>query len=960
VTPHPSGLPIEDELVGPLGALWGKSDADGCVNLLLQHLLDTAAVAELIWDRYLSPSLRVRVDSATDGCGRSFLAWICGLHDVGKATPAFQVKVPELAERVRQAGLGMQHLGPDTRRWRHEKASGRILLDVLLDEGWSLSHVQWVWPLVAGHHGVFPSGAELKRSDRFHGEGEQWRAVQAELVRLVTLALGYPDITAAQPKGRPTRSDQLLISGLVVMADWIASDVRHFGGVDRLDNVGLDTARDRARAAWSSLGLAGGWRENLAVPAGDLIADRFGVAARPSQALVTDVARSMTAPGLVVVEAPMGEGKTEAALAAVEVLAARFGADGVFVGMPTQATSDPMFTRVRAWVERTGVPLQVALLHGKRRFNPEWDELTRAAEAAHDAARQAHGPLDEYGCVDSYASSHFRNVDAGEGDSLSGGAGAPGEWFLGPKRGLLTPIVVGTIDQLLYAATRTRHVMVRYAGLAGKVVVLDEVHAADVYMQQFLNEALRWLGLGNVPVVLLSATLPARQRDAMVSSYLQGALQAADTAEPDLRGDGYPRVTAVWAENGQARAKVATTQSWRSGARVAVEVLPEDPDDETGVAAFVVRELAEGGCALVIRNTVRRAQQTYLALREELADDVVLLHARLSTGHRAQRAEQLLAELGPPDGKLTRPRRRVVVATQVAEQSFDIDADLLITDLAPIDLLLQRAGRLHRHTRAAHARPPRLRTPRIVVTGLRLLGAEPPWIHPRSCDVYPRLHLLRTAALVSAAEVNGGWMLPDDIPALVTAVYEGTREVPQSWAAEEAAAFEHWRREEDSLRHAAEPFLLVRRDDFAGATLEGLNGRHTAGARSEEELRAVVRHGPETVEVVLIRQDERGYHTLDGGVRLGLRGEAASDHINEVLSGTVRLTSRLTPGANTLSALPEWKGRPWLQYCKVVVLDDDGMGQVGEHAIRYDPELGLVDEVSASGTPRGGHRAGTT
>jgi CRISPR-associated endonuclease/helicase Cas3 len=207
-------------------------------------------------------------------------------------------------------------------------------------------------------------------------------------------------------------------------------------------------------------------------------------------------AARMPRPGLMIIEAPMGEGKTKAALLAAEILAARFGMDGVFVGMPTQATCDPMFSIVRRWLAGLDTTLadQVALLHGKRRFNSEWQQLLTGNDNP-DSVYRSVGE-DEFGLADPYL--------ADDCDACSTGRpqrSAPAEWFLGSKRGLLAPFAVGTIDQLLIAATRTKHVMLRMAGLAGKVVVLDEVHAADIYMSQFLEEGLRWLAQAGVPVV---------------------------------------------------------------------------------------------------------------------------------------------------------------------------------------------------------------------------------------------------------------------------------------------------------------------------------------------------------------------------------------------------------------------------------------------------------------------------
>ncbi|WP_217998454.1 CRISPR-associated helicase Cas3' [Actinomadura rubrobrunea] len=962
-----TGVPQEafvgDEPVGltPLGVLWGKSagKAGGHTNLLLQHLLDTAAVAELIWDHYLATWVRqVLDDVAGDGVGRRFFAWICGVHDFGKACPAFQHLDAAGAALVRRAGLVWDERVVARHRWRHDRAGGLLIREHLAAARWSDLNIDWVWPLVAGHHGLFPTLGEVTKPDRrargrLSGRTPGWRKAQSELLSAFTTALGYDDVAAAEPKLVPNRAVQLQLSGFVVMSDWIASDQAHFVGVDSLARVSMDGARERAGLAWKRLGLRGGWGE-LPPPGRDAFRQRFGDDPRQAQAMVVDIAARMDAPGLVVVEAPMGEGKTKAALLAAEVLAARWGMDGVFVGMPTQATCDPMFTAVRSWVEAIDPSLasQVALLHGKRMFNRHWRDLLEDDDPCPDD-RFTGVEEDEYGLEDPYG------VASGSTDPQTvPERRAPAEWFLGAKRGLLSPFVVGTIDQLLFAATRTKHVMLRMAGLAGKVVLLDEVHAADVYMSQFLAEGLRWLGQAGVPVVLLSATLPPAQRRELLAAYLSGAASYEDVDALDVgmvpEPDGYPSVTAVWWAGSAVGHAVQSSRSWRPDLQVAVEVLPERPGGSTDdpdapspgdeqVVALLRERLADGGCALVIRNTVARAQRTFGALRTVFGDEVRLLHGRLCATDRADRTEECLSLLGPPTSEGPgRPHRLILVATQIAEQSFDVDADLLITDLAPMDLMLQRIGRTHRH--AGVRRPERVSEPRVVVTGFAPGDGAPPWFPQAATRIYGRYLLLRTAALV-CAYAGGSWSVPGQVPRLVADVYEGDRQVvPASWAEAEREAQADWVARQRARAESAEPFLLSRRGEHTRPTLEGLHRGSTRDGLSEEHHRAMVRDGEPGIEVVMVRRDDHGYRTLSGRW-LGVHGDASRDVLDDVLGGTVRLPTALTEEAErTLAPLEGWRDHPWLRYSRALVLDASGVARIGDHVVRYDRLLGLVEE----------------
>ena len=973
------------------GVLWGKSEekAGGKKNLLLSHLLDTAAVAERLWDCFLAPTTKDMLDMTAGGPGRGrrFFAWLCGIHDCGKATPAFQRLWPKGAEAVRAAGLGWHEATISNCRWRHDCAGGYLLRKQLVDAGWPDEHVAWLWPLVAGHHGLFPTENQSNPSRKARGQlagTNRWPDVQRAVLEYVTRELGFDSLAAAAPARVPSRAAQLHLSGLMVMADWIASDEQHFDGVDQLHRVTLDSARNRASRAWEELGLRGGWGK-LAEPGHEAFRDRFGCTPRPSQVMVLAAARRMEAPGLLVVEAPMGEGKTKAAFMAAEVLAARFGADGVFVGMPTQATSDPMFGQVRQWTGRIDDELasQVALLHGKRMFNKEWRKLL---DGAAEDANARGGGVDEYG--ECYDDDPFGlGPTEVRGHAAEPATRGPAEWFLGSKRGLLCPFVVGTIDQLLFAATRTKHVMLRMAGLAGKVVVLDEVHAADVFMSQFLMEGLRWLGQARVPVVLLSATLPPRQRRDLVSAYLAGAASREEYAARELpEPQGYPSVTAAWMAPDGSGPRFSTDHcgSWREDLNVTVELLPEPIPSATAnreqrhaaqavadrsAAAFLDRELADGGCALVIRNSVGRAQSLYEVLRKQFGSDVRLLHGRIAVGSRADRTSECLRLLGPPgkeDEDWERPHRLILVATQLAEQSFDVDADLLVTDLAPIDLLLQRVGRLHRHMGVT--RPERLSSPRVVVTGfgaadgaveravldgaasaVALDGPSPRFVAAAEF-IYGRYLLLRAAALVRAAVARAGWLVPGQVPALVAEGYGSLSlagALPQAWREDAESACQEWESQQRERAEGAVGHLLTRRGDKEGTTLAGLHYVALPGGGGDPDLDAVVRDGKPSVEVILVMWDGGVYRTLYGRP-LTVNGDVSDTLLDEVLGGTVRLPPRYTEAAvKELRPLSGWLGHSWLRYSPALVLDEWRSAVLADRRLRYDDYLGLVEEETA-------------
>ncbi|MFJ3505084.1 CRISPR-associated helicase Cas3' [Streptomyces sp. NPDC090135] len=928
-------LELSSEEMARLGVLWGKSaeKGGGTMSLLLCHMLDTAAVAEFMFDHFLAPATRDMLDQVSGGRGRRFFAWVCGMHDCGKATPAFQRKSSGEAAALAGVGLGWRAgmvTAEVSREWSHDKAGAFLLRQALKTfGGWERRHVDWVCPMVSGHHGTL-RGATMKdithAQGDAHGKTAEWRRAQELVVEVFTAALGFDSLADVQPVAVPSRAEQLGLLGMVVMSDWIASDSTRFPGVPDLAQVSLMESRRRAAAAWREGRLGGGLRRLRPTGGRDVIELRFGHGARASQELAVDVVRAMDAPGLVFLEAPMGEGKTKTALAAAEVVAERFGLSGVFVGMPTQATADPMFTQVRAWAASAepGSEDDVVLLHGKRAFNPEWKAIRAGDWSTADA--------------------RFRTVQEDAPESCCTNRQGPADWFLGPKRGLLAHLTVGTIDQLLYAATRTRHVMLRTAGLAGKVVILDEVHACDVYMSQFLKEALHWLGQARVPVLLLSATLPPDQRAELAGAYMSGATGTTDRVELPAPG-GYPNVTAVWP--GMPAPVVVHAPTWREDLPVRVKVLPEPParrgkaasdrDQEQHVVDLLTRELAEGGVALVIRNTVKRAQRTYRELADAFPDDRVVLHGQLTTSARANRTEKLLDQLGP--SATPRPERMILVATQVAEQSFDIDADLLVTDIAPIDLLLQRIGRVHRHTTTK--RPGHLHRPTVYVTALRPQPGLSPTFERGAKYIYGQHLLLRTAAVIAEAERSEGWAIPSQVPRLVSAVYGEGELVPDGWSDAAEQAREEWEAKQEERRQAAAPFLLSRPGEHALPHLDGLHYAATE-ASTEDHLAATVRDGDMSVEVILVVQAPDGYRTLDGR-RLGPGGTPSSDLLESLAGDMMRLPQRLTSTAiEHLAPLAGWSEHAWLRRTRALVLDTGLTAHVGDYLLAYDPETGLT------------------
>lgn len=373
---------------------------------------DAAAVAGLLWDEWLPASVRKLIGEPLPGGAedaRRLAVWLAGVHDIGKATPAFACQVEQLAQRMREQGLAMPSLktmGEDRKAAPHGLA-GQLLLDEWLQRthAWKPRQTGQFTVVVGGHHGVPPEHgqiAELYNREellRTPGAGrESWRSVQYELLNACAERFGVADRLGAWAGLRLPQTVQALLTAVVIVADWIASNPDLFG---YFPEAAGRSPQERLAAAWRGLDLPKPWRAaEPGADADELIAARFrlpeGAEARPVQRAAVELAREMSVPGLMVIEALMGEGKTEAALAATEILAARSGAGGVYVALPTMATGNAMFAPAAAGVERgddAALSELAALRFGVRVDQP--GTRIRDFHTAHHAVTGRSMPLSE-------------------------------------------------------------------------------------------------------------------------------------------------------------------------------------------------------------------------------------------------------------------------------------------------------------------------------------------------------------------------------------------------------------------------------------------------------------------------------------------------------------------------------------------------------------------------------------
>lgn len=714
-------LPLSDATLG----FWGKArppqGTDLTFHPLVAHALDVATVAQLL------------DTPAPAGLPPATLGLLVALHDVGKFSDVFQAKVPH----AWPAALGpLRPLPPDP---GHDTTGYALLADGELHRliaplfpSWNHADIAPLLRAVTGHHGRPP-----REMDRPLGRNQvslPARAAAAEFVRAM-LALFAPEPLPASLRG--DRALAWRLAGLTTLADWIGSAARHFpyAAPEALrdprayrDTIALPAAR-RALAAsgLSPAGIAaftgmGGLFPDIATPS-------------PLQAWA-EAAALPQGPVLAILEDVTGAGKTEAALVLAQRMMTERGARGVFLGLPTMATANAMYRRMAGSYRRLfaeGPAPSLVLAHGRAKLDDGFSDSI-LADVAEDLPPADHDPASE-----------------------SAGAQCAA-WLADDRRkALLAQFGVGTIDQALLAVLPVRHAPLRQRGLAGKVLIVDEAHAFDPYMREEVARLLHFHAALGGSAILLSATLPLRLRQGLADAWRAG-LGAAPAA---VSATAYPLGTLVGGDAVREEPVAARTHSIR---HVPVSRI----GDVAEAVARIGAAHAQGAAVAWVRNTVDDAIAACAALRDA-GIDATLFHARFAMADRLRIEAGMLERFGRDSGKAQ--RNGVIVATQVIEQSLDLDFDLMVSDLAPVDLLIQRAGRLWRHERGA-ARP-------LSVRELLVLSpepvAEPPadWLraHRGTEAVYRDPALLWRGAVALFAA--GGIATPEGLRDLIEAAAAG-------------------------------------------------------------------------------------------------------------------------------------------------------------------------------------------
>lgn len=809
-----------------LAAAVAKSDRENGNDWLpfWMHSFDTAGIMEKLAQKRLPESISDYLCAECGGREKLFstLKFCALVHDIGKLTIVFQSRIYDAVdfspfavcvELPKSSSLVNASDTP------HALASEAILLKHGCPKG--------VASIAGAHHGRPSALADVcdqisgacTAVENFYGKRGKYRqlfeVLWKEWIDFSLECAGFSELSDLPDMAVPA---QVVISGMLVTADWIASNKTYFPLISADQKGEFGDYPKRIENAWTTIGFPNMWESKARFGLDDeAFKERFGFLPNPTQADIISTATDAESSGIYIIEAPMGLGKTEAALALSEILAARAGAGGMFFGMPTQATSNGIFPRLEKWAgglaEDEQTLLAIKLAHGNAALNEDYRELFTG-----------HSNL---------------NIESDSGLIVH-------DWFSGRKQTLLSDFVIGTVDQLLMAALKQKHVMLKHFGLSGKVVVVDECHAYDAYMSQYLDMAIKWLGIYKVPVIILSATLPEKRRAELIEAYTDSEKRRAKHTEAYVdkkiadeawkHSLAYPLLT--YTENNAVKQKALAFD----GENKEVSVRRIIRDEVAATAGYAVER---GGCVGVIVNTVRKAQEIAAELQSAFPKaEVIIMHAQFIMTDRAKREEQILKRVG----KHSIPESRhglIIVGTQVLEQSLDLDFDLMITELCPMDLLLQRTGRLHRHNRV---RPQGLETASCFV-----LDETDDSFDSGSAAIYGEWLLMRTRALLP-----NKLTIPSDIPLLVQQTYDETNnEMLGELTEGMKKAQEENKLRTDEKENNAKKYRIKKPSNRKGKCLDDwLN--NDIKSNNEQTGEKAVRDGDPSVDVIALMRDREG------------------------------------------------------------------------------------------------------
>lgn len=897
--------PVAQRIWGKTDDLWGKYRHRGWWLPLYAHLLDAGYVAGKLYD-HLPELSRAALDAGAPDAAAArqrFIA-ICGLHDIGKATPEFLSTGNDGDTSFEKTRLVSELITfpKIVTRGRHEDATFFILQKLYGDRVRSCAFI------AGAHHGFMPSSqmstnGDFTADDEMPEEGSSawsnfgwnngWGDVQREIAEYVLSTLGVSSEALALPVPHYVSSAYI---GLVMLVDRIASEAPFFP----LWKDSASWTTSRAEGGWKKMSLHTMWGVPEAdVSVDDLYALRFPETfpkhdAYPMQRAVVEASRSVSQPSLIVVESGMGSGKTEAGILSAETMCSRFGGSGMSFAMPTMSTADSALKRISGWAEQTNSDVVMHLGHGRAELSERYRSFLQSDEKV-----RASKTL-------------FRK-----------------------GMGLLATASASTVDQVAKMALRGYSSYPTSGMLSGKAVVFDEVHTYDEYTMLYVLRSIERLASAGSPVIILSATLNQARRERIIESYAQGALvRSGSQSKPSpvpAPPRAYPLITVLDPGN-DVEYIVPEGGSGEPEKTIHLHVHEDDSDDL--IIDLIRRRTPNGGCVGIIRSTVANAQGTYEAVSRSFGEDnVCLIHSRFTSQHRDEAITSIEGVVGRGKKRPDPGEWHITVSTQVIEQSLDFDFDYMISDIAPLDLILQRIGREWRHVENNDSRP-------VAETHFDVIGSlvreqdfrvSMPTIDSKAGFIYSHYQLHVAGEFLRETPTI---RTPVDIPSATARMIEPLADEDPSVVRAHAI----WKAQQKNSEKRAISFAIeTSREAGHEGEHEPLSDALCNWKNTDAGTKSTIRDADGSVEGLLLTKKEDGWYTPDG--QGPLRGDTPEESLS-LGRCTIRLPFIRDYYGDDLASPDEWRGNEILRGRKVILLRK-GRVSVGGREFTYDRLTGL-------------------
>ena len=826
------------------------------------HAKISGMVAMVLVDELLSAGVREQLcdDLSMDRDQLTgFVGYLVSLHDLGKIEYSFQVKDEEIRQAIESESTLHEVFMPGI---RHEKTGQSFLRTFWKECGENRQSCTLMSKIVGAHH-------QGKTGNGSYNQNSAWQAFRVSLeAELKKKFLGDQAIRLPSFQKEKQGSIASVLLGVMILSDWIASG-SSFSDAEAW--IRDDNADDRIQAIAQKFLLESGLKPKHVTWPQDFCGLWPNIPVNGKRPMQCEIERQIHSarikPLAVLIEAPMGEGKTEAGIYAAVQMASQWGKDGFYIALPTAATANQMVTRAHALLGMHNLSSVVRLLHSMA-----WLETPQI----------------------------YSSNSPDEQSEIA-------TWLTPLKRGLLGQYAVGTVDQAMFAATNVKYGVLRLLGLSNKVLIIDEIHSYDAYMSEILVRLLEWCKALQIPVVMLSATLPPSLKEKLLAPYTSQRLSGA-----------YPLITLL-GNSGDVQECMISETSHRLTISTKLSPILDKPDL---IAETAINEVEDGGCICVLLNTVKEAQAVYSAIKERYDGDLLLFHAQFPAGQRAVIEKECILKYGKE--KSNRPKKSILVATQVVEQSLDVDFDVMLTAIAPIDLLLQRMGRVFRHENTERPASHNAASVTVLMPGVdRNYGA--------SAYVYPECLLNSSRRILSA---RTSIQIPKDLAPMVQEGYDSSN------APEEE--IRGWMKKvlQDELDAGASQQYLLNPPDKLFSALDGF-----ALYDDDEDsfnLSVKTRLGEPSVRIALLSSEEMT--SLQPFMKA--RGECRVASVWDRNIAEQVMRQSVSVRISSLGRLPDdWsiKGAMLLSGIRIVSTDEKGQAHLENGIIlRFDPELGLI------------------